>query len=396
MEDQTMPGRRDSFLFGCAIFAFTVTYFSEGISRAADKNRVLKQAQRQAALGYRQLFFDDVMIEKAIGVKRVVHQAKKYKRNPIIRQGQTAWNEYRTQLYGTVIYVPEEKKFKMWYLSGAKLPLRAPITLDGRKRIPNFQLVGYAESQDGFEWKLPNLGIVNFNGSKRNNICRIARTNVEGIAVIRDLHDPDPARRYKSIYWEHSATKPEPSPGISGMSVSFSADGKTWTNHPKNPVIPFGSDTGHQLVWDESIKKYVAFGRFNAGGRKVARAVSDDMARWSQARRVFDADGVDPRGTQIYGMGISRYEGIYIGMPWMFDITSTHRIDVQLSSSRDGIRWDRLHDRRPFIPNGPKGSWDAGIIFTASQPTQLKDDRIFIFYSASSHDHNYAYFYCPN
>ena len=363
----------------------------------AAPDAVLETARQQVAAGNRQLFLDDVMIEQATGVRRVLHQPKKYEKNPIIRQGQTAWNEYRSQLYGTVLYMPEEQKFKMWYLSGARLPGQQPIMLDGVKRIPNYQLLGYAESTDGFEWTLPNLGLVDYNGSKENNICRISRTNAEGVAVVYDRRDSDAGRRYKAFYWEHSASEPEPAPGINGMSYSYSADGKSWTDHPDNPVIALGSDTGQQALWDEDLQKYVVYGRFGAGGRKVARADSDDFVNWSSPKLVFDADSGDPPGTQIYGMGVSRYEGVYIGMPWMFHITSTHRIDVQLTTSRDGRKWSRAGDYDVFIPNGPEGSWDAGIIFTASQPVQVKDDRMFIFYSASAHDHNYAYIHAdPN
>ena len=161
-------------------------------------------------------------------------------------------------------------------------------------------------------------------------------------------------------------------------------------------MIRYGSDTGQQLVWDEAIRKYVAFGRFKAGGRNVARAESDDLVHWTEPKRVFEVDSGDRPGTQIYGMGISRYEGIYIGMPWMFHFTSTHRIDVQLASSRDGRQWHRAADRRVLIPNGPPDRWDAGIIFTASQPVQVHGDRIFIFYSASSHDHDHAYLHADS
>ena len=75
----------------------------------------------------------------------------------------------------------------------------------------------------------------------------------------------------------------------------------------------------------------------------------------------------------------------------MFHASTTQQIDVQLTMSRDGQQWNRVAGRRVFIPNGPRGSWDAGIIFTASQPIQIKDDRIFIYYSASEHDHDHDY-----
>ena len=40
-----------------------------------------------------------------------------------------------------------------------------------------------------------------------------------------------------------------------------------------------------------------------------------------------------------------------------------------------------------MIPNGKRGTWDGGCIFTASQPLQVKDDTIYIYYSGLSLDH---------
>ena len=104
---------------------------------------------------------------------------------------------------------------------------------------------------------------------------------------------------------------------------------------------------------------------------------------------VSQAEAADGARTQVYGMGTSFYEGIYIGLPWMFYEGTSWNIDVQLATSRDGIHWGRVAHGSPFIPNGSKEDWDCGIIFTAAQPIQVMGDRIFIFYSASRHNHNY-------
>ncbi|MEO1997727.1 MAG: hypothetical protein ABGZ17_20895 [Planctomycetaceae bacterium] len=354
------------------------------------KSRYAEQAAKMAADGYRQLFLDDVHIHKTTRLRRVLHQPVKYAGNPVIRHHQKPWQHFRAQLYGTVLYDAQEKIFKMWYLAGPRFPDEKPIRINGRIRPPNLQLLAYAESKDGFHWKLPELGLVSFNGSRRNNICRFSRENAEGVAVVYDPQDPDPRRRYKAFYWEHShrgVQDIEPLVNVSGMSVSFSADGKRWIDYPGNPVLGLASDTGHQAVWDPLLNKYVAFGRFGAGGRRVARADSDDFIVWSSPRLVFSADAEDGLGTQCYGMGITRYEGVYIGLPWMFREGTTNRIDVQLAASRDGLQWQRVADRGVFISNGPRGSWDGGCIFTAAQPLQVVGDRVFIFYSALMLDH---------
>ena len=354
------------------------------------KSRYAAQAAKLAEDGYRQLFFDDVQIRHSSGLQRILHQPKKHTGNPVIRHHQKPWQHFRAQLYGTVLYFPEQRLFKMWYLAGPRFPDEEPVRINGRLRLPNLQLLAYAESRDGLNWELPELGLVDFNGSRRNNICRFSRENAEGVAVVHDPQDPDPQRRYKAFYWEHSTRglqNIEPLVSINGMSVSFSADGKRWSDHPGNPVIDLASDTGHQALWDAQLKKYVAFGRFGAGGRRLTRSQSDDFITWSPPKLVFSADAADGRGTQCYGMGITRYEGVYVGLPWMFHEGTTNRIDVQLAASRDGVNWQRVADRGVFIPNGPRGSWDGGCIFTAAQPLQVVGDQIFVFYSALMLDH---------
>jgi len=353
-----------------------------------------RTAVQRIAMGYRELFLDDVMVAQSREIQKVLHQPTKYARNPVIRHHQRPWQKFRAQLYGTVLYIPKEKIFKMWYLAGSRFPDEAAITLDGKPRIPNFQMLAYAESRDGLNWTLPDLGLVSFNGSRHNNLCRFSRENAEGVGVVHDPHDPDPKRRYKAFYWEHSVRSPHKIPvavEINAMSVSFSSDGKNWTNHPGNPVIPQASDTGHQAMWDPFRKVFVAYGRFGAGGRRIARSESRDFIDWSPSQLVFAADATDTRSRggrpQFYGMGTTIYEGAYIGLPWLFWENSSNRLDVQLASSRDGIHWQRAGNRRTLIPNGKKGTWDGGCIFTASQPLQVKDDTIYIYYSGLSLDH---------
>ena len=156
------------------------------------RSRSQRLAIARVPAGFRQLFLDDVMVAGSSGLTRVLHQPTKYDRNPVIRHHQKPWQNFRAQLYGTVLYIPEEKIFKMWYLAGSRFPNESAIRLDRRPRIPNFQMLAYAESTDGFHWRLPDLGLVTFNGSRHNNLCRFSRENAEGVAVVHDPRDPDP------------------------------------------------------------------------------------------------------------------------------------------------------------------------------------------------------------
>lgn len=343
--------------------------------------------------GVRQLFLDDALLERLQGVRRVLHSPTKYAQNPILSHKQSPWQRFRCQLYGTALYDPSDQRVKLWYLAVPRFPFEAPVRVNGRLRAPNFQFVAYAESADGIAFEMPNLGLVDFEGSTANNLCRIAEECVEGIAVVLDDRTTDTQARFKALYWEHYVppTQDSSRPArANGMGVSFSSDGKTWTDSPANPILAFDSDTGQQAVYDAQRKEFIAYGRFGMQGRCLARSQSTDFNTWSQPERVFETDANDGNNAQIYGMGVSIYEGLYVGLPWIFHEGTSHRIDVQLTVSRDGRSWNRVANREVFLANGPPGSWDAGIIFTASQPIVVMGDELLIYYSACEHDHDFT------
>ena len=53
----------------------------------------------------------------------------------------------RTLLYGSVIREPDSGRYRMWYLSSTQTPEKQDNTL-------------YAESDDGYHWRKPELDIV--------------------------------------------------------------------------------------------------------------------------------------------------------------------------------------------------------------------------------------------
>ena len=64
---------------------------------------------------------------------------------------------------------------------------------------------------------------------------------------------------------------------------------------------------------------------------------------------------IDEEGTQIYGMPINIYEGIYLGMIWVYREGVDGTIDTSLAMSRDGINWQRVLDRQTFLTLGESG-----------------------------------------
>jgi len=343
-------------------------------------------------MNHRRLFLDLRDVTRMERLYRRVHQPRRHPENPILR-GEHPW-ESVASLYGTVLFDPQEKRFRMWYLTGSYR--EGFVQVRGRRVLGNITLLGYAASPDGVHWEKPILGQVDFEGSKENNLIDVGRTNCEGFAVLYDERDPDPQRRYKGFYWEHGGvdTFVEWEDGRllwgegdgDGMWMSFSPDGVHWTNCPENPVIPTGSDTTQSLVWDPAREKYVVFGRMGAGGRRAGRAESADGVHFTEPELVFAADEVDEEGTQFYGMPVNIYEGVYLGMVWVYREGVDGRIDTALAVSRDGVGWERVLDRQTFLSLGEEGSWEDGMV-RISQNFIVAGDEIYLYYGGVQGPH---------
>lgn len=342
----------------------------------------------------RQLFLDDYLIDSLGNLQRTVNQPVKHPDNPVLKR-EHPWEAFRVQVYGTVLYDPEARLFKAWYMN---IPATAAdkITVQGQRRPGHATLLSYATSKDGVVWEKPVLNLVDFEGSTANNMIAPDLYNPEGFSVLYEPNDPNPDRRYKAFYWDHGRGPLMMWEGQElygegpddGMHVAFSPDGIRWTPFAGNPVMKHGSDTGQCVLYDPVLGRYVAFGRFGAGGRKVARTESSDFIHWAEPELVLAPDEKDGPNTQFYGISVDWYEGLYIGVLWMFWIESgtVGRIDFQLCHSRDGKSWGRDPERRVFLPNGPAGAWDSGDMRAACRSVILPD-RVLLYYAGSSARH---------
>ena len=318
-----------------------------------------------------QLFVDDLIVDEIHGVTSTLHQPAKYAGNPIMTP-LYPW-EGRLALYGTVWRNEETGRFRMWYQGYGGMGISrmgddisdSPWKgFDGRNLL---YTIGYATSDDGVFWERPNLGLIDYEGSRDNNLVMLDAAYAN---IIEDPRDPDPDRLYKSLFFE--ARDPAGTPNMGdGVSVAFSPDGIRWTKYHGNPVITRSSDSHTLLGWDDLHGKYVSFARpsVHEGNmtRRIGRSTSDDFTSWTVPEDVLVPDDDDPPGLEFYGMPVFKYHDLYIGQllayrtpPEEPQIRFMGTIDVQLAVSRDGIDWKRAGGRVPFIPNGPPGSIDAG------------------------------------
>ncbi|MFV1967821.1 MAG: hypothetical protein ACC628_20515 [Pirellulaceae bacterium] len=351
---------------------------------------------RDIAHGRRQLFLDDQLIAKTVNVTKVPGAIVKHRNNPIVRRDKP-WDASRCDLYGSAIDDRKNQRIQLFYAAN---------------NVPNGHedRLAYAESLDrGKTWTKPELDVIPFGSHQRTNLVMLPPARVmHGPCVFRDEHETDPGKRYKLITSSYPDTaylgipriyrhtgeflysvdnpKLPPNCGLPGMYVSYSPDGIHWKT-PAVRITNMMSDTAQSAFWDATANKYIAYVRARtANGRSAARMQSNDFENWTVPEIVLE-------GTQaksIYSLGVTPYEGIYIGTPWIFEpgAEKTDRpvIWPELATSRDGTTWVRPFPNQPFIPCGPAGSPDSRQIRMSSSLVVLAD-KILLLYGQSERGH---------
>ncbi|HCP11564.1 MAG TPA: hypothetical protein DIT89_04455 [Planctomycetaceae bacterium] len=343
---------------------------------------------------WRRLLLDGAAFEQQQGLKRVFHAAQPLPENPVFttdlpRKKLGAING--PYVYGTVIR--EDERFRLWY----------QLLLDGNH-------VGYAESTDGVHWTTPDLQLITDPTGQPTNLVvsawqpeKFGQVQCHNPAVIPRPADPDPTRRY-ALYGFDGTSR--------GPRVAFSPDGLTW-----NYTGTVGAAGGHPLFESSDVvnffpdpyqKRWAATWKTrNRRGRAVGVAVSPDGLTWQKVLDgpVFGADDLDPAATQIYGMPVFAWQGLYLGLPWVYAAQyyrygqysveklhdaqreSPRTIDVQLAWSWDLVSWNRPPERQPLIPRGAPGQWDSGMIVTARAPV-IVGDEMWFYYGGTDRVHD--------
>ena len=169
------------------------------------------------------------------------------------------------------------------------------LEVDGKKlKEPHHAVTCYAESVDGIRWTKPNLGLVDFAGSKDNNIIAPGM----GAHNFCPMKDANPAASPEAAYKALA--------GLGGGLRAFqSADGVHWKQMRKEPVIAKGAfDSQNLAFWDTVNEQYRAYFRDFREGRDIRTATSSDFLHWTEP--IF-VDYVDGRKTELYTNQILPY-----------------------------------------------------------------------------------------
>lgn len=231
------------------------------------------------AIGSRlELFVDVYLIDELSGGARMVLQHPVLQEVAIVHD--EPWEGSAT-LYHSVF--KDNDRYRIYYSAGQ-------ITIaDGTLSVPHQDFACYAESDDGIHWRKPALGLVEFNGSKQNNILLATGKNVRDavdpthIAVFKDTNpDVTPDAIYKAILG---------SVGYKGLYGYKSSDGIHWSPIREEVVIVRediqldGSigyfDSQNLAFWDSAHGIYRAYFRFWPDNRRDIMTVSSkDFLTW--------------------------------------------------------------------------------------------------------------------
>ena len=348
-----------------------------------------------AAKRDRYLVLDSRIIEHTTNAILTVGTVKKDKRNPLFEEDKP-WEPRYDNVYCNVIYDQQDKLYKCWYspfivderTTSTPSEKRNPESQDYMSATPNEREMGvcYAFSRDGIHWEKPELGLIEFNGNKKNNIV-MRGYHVDGVfidphgaGVFKDLHESDLAKRYKMFL---KADK---------MAVAFSPDGVHWNLPIECPKIEAHGDTHNNAFWAPDLGKYIGITRLKYARpsiRQVARTESLDFNNWTKSEVVLE--GVKPR-LQTHDMVVFPSGGVYIGLLGMMEFPNAKsgartKQHVELAWSPDSKQWHRIQPGTPLIENSPakaevygKMPYDWGSIF-ASAPI-FREDEIQIYYGA--------------
>ena len=228
--------------------------------------------------------FDDVTVPFTAGLRMNLLAGKSPGvKNPIVLENGPAGtpDDASVRFYGTII--PIDGELRMWYM--------AQGTNDNTNGFEQQFKMCYATSTDGINWERPNLGLVEYNGNKNNNIIKFQKNGKNlGFAacpIMYDPDDPDPKRRFKSAF--------ESGDYGNCIAVAFSPDGLEWDVPDYNPVAPMLEQTGLIKI-NGCYMVNGQGGRHFGPGRKLVTFASYDFEKWNQSGSMgFRRDNLPPR-----------------------------------------------------------------------------------------------------
>lgn len=246
-----------------------------------------------------------------------------------------------------------------------------------------------AESRDGISWRAPDLS---------------AEVALPDRAYSNQVLPAEEFSEWSPCYYDARAPAEE---RLKGLVVKFgkdyaksslwvSADGRRWRKKEGIVWQPEAPDPVSCVFRNAVRSSYIITTRPLGSDRRISLIETKDWRNFSTAELALQTDAQDTPLAEAYGMPVFPYEGIYLGLLWIYHVTpevigaSPHKfwrgkIDSQLTYSRNGWHFQRGL-REPFIPNAEPGEYGAGCL----QPSSMlidEEERIRIYSSATKFEH---------
>lgn len=314
--------------------------------------------------------FDDHAIPFRRNVDLTLLPGVKYGGNPVLRRGAPGTPDARWARLWAGSVLLENGKFRMWYSGAGSIQ---------EWMLMKFPML-YAESDDGINWVKPDLSLVEYRGSKRNNLVDIPFP-VEMPAVMRDDGDDVPAHeRYKMFSENLCGEKSLP-------FIAVSADGLRWSvvAHPRHRGVSLYRFNGQ---YHSAFVQYTSElpGGF-PGGRVMGVIRSRDFAHWNGepclgfhranyfayppaiSEQVHTPAGFWNRGNVMLGV----YGQIHqvdarpgTGFARLGSGMEETTEDLGLFLSNDGLHYREPIPGFKLVARGEKGEWDGGSLVPAN------------------------------
>ncbi|PYV14840.1 MAG: hypothetical protein DMG07_11020 [Acidobacteria bacterium] len=272
--EPTAKSPKQSLSFATAAWAAALAIFALSPSTAEDAIRVGTR---------RELFVDDYLIARVAAPAELrLHQPE---RREVALVTDKPW-EGNACAYSTVFR--DGDRIRMYY--GAD---QYDLKAKDMRGHPSF--LCYVESRDGVQWRRPELGLVSFQGSTRNNIVLgedtvripgVDKLRVDHFAIFKDSN-PD-CRRGE----EYKMT----AVGNRALFALGSSDGLRWKPISNAPIITMGYfDSKNLAFWDPVNRIYRAYFRdfrnTTSGAQRSQQAKPDEGHRY--VRDIMTASSTD-------------------------------------------------------------------------------------------------------
>jgi hypothetical protein len=234
----------------------------------------------------------------------------------------------------------------------------------------------YLESRDGLSWSKPKLGMVEFQGSRDNNLLL---ANEGNRSVFIDPAAPA-AERYKMVIGDRPRA----------IYGAISADGFRW-HELAEPIHRGMSDTQNIAYYDSTTRQYVLYHRrLQFGRRAIGRTQSATFGGFPESEIVLEACPRDHSASDdLYTNCRTTFPGMddhHLMFPAIYhrdrDLASTG-----IATSADGRLW-QTPDGSPVWKVMPR-AWDSGYTFAQPNLVELPDGTFVLPYLTSNLPHKY-------